>query len=251
MSPTQNANYHRSSNRRRARQDSRPAFLAVISRKSAQTSVNTKSLLPFLLATLVWAATPVALHGGQADGQLRVMTYNVNEGTDYIEILNARTVPEVLIAVGETITQVRATNPPERMPAVAAKILAANPTLVTLQEVDRWYTGTFNPITQTCSGMTLEFDMVQELLNALAAQGGHYQVAVQALEVAFPPTPGLILPSTFICVAVQNYNMILVTIGSSTEYSHLDQPPVCILHQHRLSQFSDRRDTSYQELGVD
>jgi hypothetical protein len=138
------------------------------------------------------------------------MTYNVNEGTDYIELLNAKTLPQVLIAVGETITQVRATNPPERMAAVAAQILAANPSAVTLQEVDRWYTGTFNPMTQTCSGMTLEFDMVQELLDALAAQGGHYQVAVQALEIAFPPTPGLIPPSNFICVALQNYNMILV-----------------------------------------
>jgi hypothetical protein len=174
------------------------------------TSVNTKALLLCLLATLLCAIIPLKLHARQADGQLRVMTYNVNEGTDYIELLSAKTVPEVLIAVGQTITQVRATNPPERMPAVAAQILSANPTIVTLQEVDRWYTGTFNPVTQTCSGITLEFDMVQELLDALAAQGGHYKVAVQALEIAFPPTPGLILPSTFICVALENFNMILV-----------------------------------------
>jgi len=151
-------------------------------------------LLPWLVVLLMCVAPPTKLYAGDADGQLRVMTYNVNEGTDYIHLLNAKTLPQVLIAVGETITQVRATNPPEHMPAVAAQILAANPSVVTLQEVDRWYTGTFNPVTQTCSGMTLEFDMVQELLDALAAQGGHYKVAVQALEIAFPPTPRLLPP---------------------------------------------------------
>ena len=99
-----------------------------------------KSALPVVscfVAIAIGLIGTTNLHAGEADGQLRVMTYNVNEGTDYIELLNAKTLPQVLIAVGQTITQVRATNPPERMPAVAAQILTANPTLVTLQEVDR------------------------------------------------------------------------------------------------------------------
>ena len=166
--------------------------------------------LPYLVALVMCVAAPLKMHAfGQADGQLRVMTYNVNEGTDFIEVKQAKTLPQFLVAVGQTITQVRATNPAERMPAVAAQILSANPTLVSLQEVDRWYTSTFDPVTQQCGAMTLEFDMVQELLDALVAQGGHYQVAVQKQEIAFPPTPGLILPSTFICVAVVDYNLVL------------------------------------------
>jgi len=44
--------------------------------------------------------------------------------------------------------------------------------------------------------------MLQELMAALSALGGHYQVAVQAVQYAFPPTPGLILQSTFLCVQV-------------------------------------------------
>jgi hypothetical protein len=40
------------------------------------------------------------------------MTYNVDEGTDFIEIGQATTAPQFLVAVGQTIAQVRATNPP-------------------------------------------------------------------------------------------------------------------------------------------
>jgi len=50
---------------------------------------------------------------------------------------------------------------------------------------------------------------LQELLSDLAAQGGHYEVAVQVTQYAFPPTPGLIPPSNYICVSVNDYNVIL------------------------------------------
>src|SRR5713226_2498136 len=81
---------------------------------------------------------------------------------------------------------------------------AAAPTLVSLQELDQWFSGSFDPVTQTCGPVTLEFDLLQELLDALAAQGASYEVAVQARQFAFPPTPGLILPGTFLCVQVIN-----------------------------------------------
>ena len=143
------------------------------------------------------------------DGDLRVMTYNANEGSDFIEVEQATTTTQFLIAVGKTISQVRETKPPERMQALAAQIASAAPMLVSLQEVDQWYSGPFNATTGTCGAATLEFDMLQELLSALSAQGAHYQVAVQAQEIAFPPTPGLMLPSTFLCVGVVDCNVIL------------------------------------------
>ncbi len=121
------------------------------------------------------------------------MTYNVDEGTDYLEVGAATNLTQFLIAVGQTITQVRATKPPERMKAVAAQIIAAAPTLVSLQELDQWFSGSFDPVTQTCGPVTLEFDLLQELLDALAARGASYEVAVQARQFAFPPTPGLIV----------------------------------------------------------
>jgi len=158
-----------------------------------------------LLAATASSATAQLSKG---KGDLRVMTYNVDEGTDFFEVASATTQEEFLVAVGQTISQVRATNPPARMQAVANQIVAARPMLVSLQEVDQWSSGPFDPVAG-CGPVTVEFDMLQELLDALTAQGAHYQVALKATEIAFPPTPGLIPPSTFLCVQVADYNVIL------------------------------------------
>jgi hypothetical protein len=157
----------------------------------------------------IWAAMAVPAIAQSFPGIGTVMTYNVNEGTDFLQVVGAQTLPQFLIGVGEILTQVQGTNPPERMRAVAGKILEVQPELVSLQEVDQWYTGAFDPITSTCGTMTLQYDMLQELLSALAAQGGHYEVAVQVPQNAFPPTPGLIPPATYVCVAVTDYDIIL------------------------------------------
>jgi lysophospholipase L1-like esterase len=174
---------------------------------SGRFDAGGRGSLPALNAT-----TPIVrFHamGGDDDGRLRVMTYNVNEGSDFLQVQGATTTTQFLIGVGQIISQVQATNPPLRMQAVASQIIAAKPTLVSLEELDQWYTGSFDPSTSTCGPMTLEYDMVQELLTALAAQGAHYQLVVQGQQYAFPPTPGLILPSTFICAQVVNHVAIL------------------------------------------
>ncbi len=87
---------------------------------------------------------------------------------------------------GQTITQVRATNSPARMQAVAKQIIAAGPALVSLQEFDQWYTTPFT-FTGGYGAPTLEFDFLQELQDALAAQGAHYVLAVKGPQYAFPP----------------------------------------------------------------
>ena len=137
------------------------------------------------------------------------MTYNVNEGTDFLQVQSASSVGDFLVGVGEIVQQVQNTNPPERIQVVAQQILAIRPQLVSLQEVDEWYSGSFNPIANTCGAMALQFDMLHDLLNALAAGGGHYEVAVKVIQYAFPPTPGLIPPSTYLCAAVNDYNVVL------------------------------------------
>jgi hypothetical protein len=180
------------------------------------------STLP--LFVVVAAVLGTAQSISQGDGNLRVMTYNVDEGTDFIEVQSATTTTQFLVAVGQTIANVRATNPLARMQAVAQQIMAASPTLVSLQEVDRWSSGPFNPLTGTCGALTVEFDMLQELISALAASGGHYQVAVQAVQYHFPPTPGLILPSTFLCVQVVDYNVILARTDLSTTRFQWNNP---------------------------
>jgi len=168
-----------------------------------------RTKLVIVSVAALWAAMTVPAVAQSFPGVGTVMTYNVNEGTDFLQVVGAQTLPQFLLGVGQIITQVQGTNPPERMQAVAGKILEVQPELLSLQEVDQWYTGTFDPIAGTCGTMTLQYDMLQELLSALAAQGGHYEVAVQVTQNAFPPTPGVIPPATYICVAVTDYNIVL------------------------------------------
>jgi hypothetical protein len=167
----------------------------------------------FLSALLLLVIGPAVFGTAQSlsqgNGDLRVLTYNVDEGTDFIEVSSATTTLQFIAAVGQTIASVRATNPLARMQAVARQITAAAPTLVSLQEVDRWSSGPFNPATGMCGPLTVEFDMLQELMSALTTLGGHYQVALRAVQYNFPPTPGLILPGTLLCVQVVDYNVIL------------------------------------------
>src|SRR5580700_3801934 len=169
----------------------------------------TRTTLVIVSAAAIWGAVTVPAVAQSFPGIGTVMTYNVNEGTDFLQVVGASTLPEFLIGVGQILTQVQGTNPPERMQAVAREILDAQPELLSIQEVDQWYTGTFDPVAGTCGTMTLQYDMLQELLSDLAAQGGHYEVAVQVTQYAFPPTPGLILPATYVCVGVNNYNVVL------------------------------------------
>jgi hypothetical protein len=175
-----------------------------------------KRLLFFCLALmltvlLIGLAAPslIAQSLSNGKGDLRVMTYNVDEGTDYIEVMAAKTAPEFLVAVGKTITQVRATDPHGRMKAVAKQIIAAAPAFVSLQELDQWFTGSFNLSTGKCETVTLEFDMLQDLMNALADQGAHYTLARQVQQWVIPPVPGLMLPTSYVCVGVKDYIAVL------------------------------------------
>jgi hypothetical protein len=170
---------------------------------------DAKDILRFLLFIIMIMMMVMPTMAQNSAGDLGVMTYNVNEGTDFLQVLSATNATEFLVGVGQIVTQVQGTNPPERMQAVAAQILLARPTLVSLQEVDQWYLGTFNPLTQACGPMSLEYDMLQELTEALAAQGGHYKIVEQVPEITLPATPGLIPPSTFLCAAVTDNNVIL------------------------------------------
>ncbi len=165
------------------------------------------AMLSGLVLMLALNASAQSLSTGEGD--LRVMTYNVNEGTDFLEIQAATDQQSFLAAVVQTITQVRATNPPARMQALAKQIIAASPDLVGLQELDQWSTGPLSFATG-CGQLTTEFDMLKELQDALAAQGAHYMVAVQQQQYAFPAIPGAIFPSgPFLCVAVVDQIAIL------------------------------------------
>jgi hypothetical protein len=112
---------------------------------------------------------------------------------------------------------VRATDPVGRMRAVAKQIIAAGPALVSLQELDQWSTGTFDPATGQCGPVIVEFDMLPDLMNALESQGAHYKSAVQSQNWVVPPVPGLILPNKWLCAQVVDYIAILARTDLSAK----------------------------------
>ena len=99
------------------------------------------TLLIFSVAT-IWVAMAVPATADSFPGIGTVMTYNVNEGTDFLQVVSAQDLQQFLLGVGQVLTQVQGTNPPERMQAVAGQILEVQPELLSLQELDQWYTGT-------------------------------------------------------------------------------------------------------------
>jgi endonuclease/exonuclease/phosphatase family metal-dependent hydrolase len=173
------------------------------------------------VAFSLFAITPPAFSQtiSQGNGDLRIMTYNIDEGTDYIEVQNAQDGFSFLLAVGDTITQVRAINTKSRMRAVAKQIVAAAPTLVSLQEVNQWSTGPYNPGTGQCGTLTIENDMLADLTKALKDQGAQYAVVNMAKQWQLPSVdepwqlpamPGLIRSTgQFLCVGVTDYIVML------------------------------------------
>ena len=141
-----------------------------------------------------------------------------------LEIQAATDQQSFLAAVVQTIAQVRATNPPARMQALAKQIIAASPDLVGLQELDQWSTGPLDLLTG-CGQMTTEFDMLPELQAALLARGAHYRVAVQQQQYAFSAIPGAIFPSgPFLCVGLVNQIAILARTDLDPSMFHVTNP---------------------------
>jgi endonuclease/exonuclease/phosphatase family metal-dependent hydrolase len=150
-------------------------------------------LAALALVLLGGSATPAsaqALSAGK--GTLRVMTYNVDEGTDYIEVLSATTYQAFLDAVTLTLQNIQATDPPSRAVAIAREIAGTQPHLISLQEATLFRTG-YSPY-----DMEVKYDLLQLILDELARQGQHYApIAVVAqLDVTVPSSTGLLVQAT-------------------------------------------------------
>ena len=139
--------------------------------KSLKTLVSLSSAT--LLATFL--ASPMAHTQGTPDasaGTVKVMTYNLFQGTDFTEVLSAQSLPEFAAATQLTLDNVVASNLPARMKAIAHQIAITAPDLVGLQEATLWRKGPGPNPTQVL------YDPLQELLDALNAQGQHYSAVV-------------------------------------------------------------------------
>lgn len=150
------------------------------------------ALLVLLLAASVAAASPPAEPGLQGGGKLKVMTYNVYVGTGYAGM----TSPDLALflqAATNLVLDVRASDPAGRAQAVARQIVATSPHLVSLQEVFTLSTG------PTKEGLTLEFDYLQLLLQALSDQGAQYTpvVSLTTWDATVPSSLGLYVRNTW------------------------------------------------------
>jgi endonuclease/exonuclease/phosphatase family metal-dependent hydrolase len=157
--------------------------------------------IALLLMLVLGASASNARSQNNDQGAARVMTYNLDEGTDYNEVVNAllNNPSEFPAAVQLTIDNVRATNPPARMAAVAMQIAAKQPGLVGVQEATQWRTS------GTCDdSVTPEFDLLRSLLGLLSTLGNHYTAIAVTKEFDFiGPTP------SGACVRATNQDAIL------------------------------------------
>jgi endonuclease/exonuclease/phosphatase family metal-dependent hydrolase len=121
----------------------------------------------------------------QGEGSLKVMTYNMYVGTEYAGVAN----PDYdvfLQAVTNMIQDARDSDPAGRAQAIARQIAATRPHVVSLQEVATWSTGV------TKDDLTLEFDYLELLLDALHDLGESYVVvhSVTTWDITLPDSLG-------------------------------------------------------------
>ncbi len=150
----------------------------------------------------------------EAHAQVKVMQYNLDEGTDYQPILGvilqgggAATIPA---AVSATFDQVVQSDIPGRMKLVADEIAAGQPDLLGLQEVTTW----------SVNGVP-RYDMLGLLLTDLAADGQHYGAVIKALEINSP----IALPDAQgNSISFQDYNVILARTDLPPGFLRLSNP---------------------------
>jgi endonuclease/exonuclease/phosphatase family metal-dependent hydrolase len=136
----------------------------------------------FALALLSLAPAPAS---ADDDHRLRVMTQNLYVGSFFQELAAARTASDYIGAVTLTYQHILATRPAERAVVIADEIAGLRPDLVGLEQAAILRTGNAPPAT------AVTFDLLQSLLQELAARGVRYEtVAVTpGLDAEVGPTP--------------------------------------------------------------
>ena len=127
--------------------------------------------------------------------------------------------------MANTWNEIQDSNILERSAGVATEIGNLRPDIVALQEVDQWYTGSlFGPAT------TLEYDQLQSLADALAAQGLNYNVVAVAtnLDIEVPD------PYQGIDVRLVNHDVLLVR----SDRHNLSVSNIDVQHFQHLGSFS-------------
>jgi endonuclease/exonuclease/phosphatase family metal-dependent hydrolase len=152
--------------------------------------------------------------GEREDRSVRVMTQNMDEGTDFLELIAARSLPEFLAAVTVTYQNILATKPTERATAMAREIAREKPDLVGLQEASILRTGNTAPAT------IVKMDLLESLLSELTKLGEHYAVVaiVPGLDAEAPSTLGFDVRVTTQDAIIARTDIDLLTIQIQVEH---------------------------------
>ena len=191
-------------------------------------------------------APPGAAHSADPSRTVTVMTRNLYLGASLDGIIDALTAgnpAQVVAAATATWRTVQASDPAERMAAVADEIVAAKPAAVGLQEVSEWATYAFNPQTQqVVGGPTVVYDFLDLLLDALAARGVTYHEVSGATSTNFTSDPiPVVVDQPFPTQAVRlvDRDVIIVKDGVKATNAHhgnfltVLQPPLAPLKVDR------------------
>jgi endonuclease/exonuclease/phosphatase family metal-dependent hydrolase len=177
------------------------------------------ALLPaaILMAGLVGGPTPIRAEDRDDDHDrdrhvVRVLTQNMYVGTDFTALNTAKTVPEFLAAVTTTYQNILARKPKERVAAMAREIAKAGPDFVALHEAMILRAG--NPPT------TVELDLLQSMLDELAALGQHYAVVttVNGVDATAPSTLGFAVRLTDRDAILMRTDEHIVTIEVTSQH---------------------------------
>ena len=138
------------------------------------------------VAMALWVSPFLPGSAVAEDKVIRITTLNMDEGTDFQELLEAKTVDQFVAAVTTTFQNIEATQPAERAAAMAREIARQRPDLVGLQEASVVRTGSAPPATMVHS------DLLQSLMLNLEELGEHYAViaVVPGLDAEAPSTLG-------------------------------------------------------------
>jgi endonuclease/exonuclease/phosphatase family metal-dependent hydrolase len=131
-----------------------------------KAAFNFMILLSIATALLLSSGTSPAV----ANPTVRVMTQNLYHGSEFDELVAARTPEEFVAAVTKAYQRILANKPGERMAAIAQEIARFNPDIVGLQEASILRTGEVSPATE------VKFDMLQLLIAELAKLGQDYTI---------------------------------------------------------------------------
>jgi endonuclease/exonuclease/phosphatase family metal-dependent hydrolase len=143
-----------------------------------------------LFITAAAVALGASAYADNRDRVLKVMTRNMDTGTDLGFIFSATDQFSFLLAVTATFQESHASNIGERAAGVAAEIHDQQPDFVSLQELTQWRIGPAGaaPLTTGGPATLVVDDSLQSLLTALNALGEHYAlVALQQQSDAEAP----------------------------------------------------------------